>query len=103
MRLNLKNWLGVDQGWVDWNPETGDVDGPLSQEIKELAELARIDGFVLTMPPPGSIKISDPLKSKVEFAALIGMDYMMPKELAPHYPKTKDPFQGKDIPDNVVF
>lgn len=91
MRLTLVNLRGEADGWVDWNPDSGTLCGPLAQRLADRIEGARAAGFAVTHPYPGAVPVSDPLHSRREMAAVIGEVWQVPAELAGDYPHTPDP------------
>ncbi|MGI9212616.1 MAG: hypothetical protein ACR2HF_09095 [Methylococcaceae bacterium] len=74
----------------DWDEETGTITGPGAPRILEMAKW----GGAKYGPHPGlSWEFSaEPLKSKTDMAVIIGRNNRIPEDLAPYYPRYKDPY-----------
>lgn len=75
--------------WVfDWDDETGRVTGPDAAEVVAISK----GGAVMSHPCPAMHDLSaEPLKSKVDMAAIIGEQHILPDELRDYYPKASYP------------
>lgn len=103
MRLELTDMRGEYQGWVEWDPATGALEGPLAAAIQQSAQWALESGSIDCGPPPNSIDAVDPLRNLPEFAALLANSYVLPPELADHYPHPVDEWDDADLPPGLVF
>lgn len=84
-----------------WNPETGEVEGPGADTIRERVQ----DGAVIAHPMPWSWELGDdPLRSWIDMAAIVGSEWRLPPELVDHYPKPPDDGDGfvRDGDGNVI-
>lgn len=103
MRLELTDLRGDYRGWVEWEPATGELSGPLAASIRQDASWALSARKISTHPHPSGIPATDPLRNLTEFAALIGQSYRLPPELEPHYPVIEDDWDEADLPPGLVF
>lgn len=53
-----------------WDEETGEVRGPDAAKVREMADYVVKLGYIGCKPIPSSIKATDPLRNRTEFAAL---------------------------------
>lgn len=77
----------------DWDDVAGTVSGPGAVEIRRLAKAGGVPMHPL---PAGHLFSADPLKSRTDLAAIIGLQHRLPPELADAYP---DLIEGKADPD----
>ena len=79
--------------WIfDWDSETGTVVGQNSDEIKTIAS----GGGIMAHPMPWAWKFSpEPLKNKIDMAAIIGYEHQLPDDLIEFYPKPNEPFDDR--------
>jgi hypothetical protein len=81
----------------DWDDETGEISGPSAAWILEVAACR----YVPINPPPQSWDLSpEPLKSKTDMAAIIGVWHRLPEDLVEHYPR---PWNPEDFDPNVIY
>ena len=89
---------GLETLDFEWNEETGEVSGKSADTVKKWAGMA--GELIATNPIPSSYQLSaEPLRSRQDLAALLGMWYELPEWLAEAYPKPED----EDAPDGAVF
>lgn len=74
--------------WVfDWDEATGTVTGPDAAEIVAMSKWGGIGAH----PLPWAVEFSaEPLRSKTDMAAIIGLEHQLPEDLAPYYPRLPD-------------
>lgn len=78
----------------DWDESSGTVSGPSADYIRRIAS----DRFVSAHPYPSSHEFSaEPLKSRVDMAAIIGEYHRLPEELAGAYPT----HEAEDLPGDA--
>lgn len=90
MKIDLTRNDGTPAGWIEWDQESGEISGPLADEVGGYLELAKIDGSVPIHPMPSEIPITDPTGDPKQFAAVIGYRYRLPDELRALYPQFDD-------------
>jgi hypothetical protein len=72
----------------DWDIETGEISGPSAAWILEVAACR----YVPICPPPNGWDLSpEPLKSRVDMAAIIGYRHKLPEDLRGYYPHLPRP------------
>lgn len=69
-----------------WNAEAGTVSGPGAPTIRELASDT---GIPVTPWPSWHAFSTEPLRSLTDMAAMVGIGWQLPAELAPHYPASE--------------
>jgi hypothetical protein len=70
-----------------WNPETGEVSGPDADLVRTMATWGSVDAH----PTPWAWTLGpEPLKSYTDMAAIVGSCWILPPELADHYPQLPD-------------
>lgn len=76
--------LGFQSLVFSWDPETGKVSGLDAETVRTLA----VPGALVDAHPyPRTWKLGrEPLKSRVDLAAIIGTRWRVPAELLPDYP-----------------
>ncbi len=75
-----------------WDPETGEVDGPGAEIIRQRVQ----DGAVIAHPMPWGWTLGpDPLRSWRDMAAIVGSEWLLPAELEGHYPEPPIADDGK--------
>ena len=77
----------------EWDAEAGTVSGPGAPTIRELAS---DDGIRVTPWPSWHAFSAAPLRSLVDMAAIVGIGWQLPPELAEHYP-SPEPEPDLDI------
>lgn len=87
----------VPEGTVIWDPETGDLSGPLADEVRALAEAARRAGSIVSHPMPTAYEITDPLRDRRQMAAVLSQWWRVPEALAGELGGTEEVEQG-DVP-----
>jgi len=102
MRLTLENFKGEREGWVQWDPGSGALSGPMAERVQARIDDAVTAGFAATHPYPGSFPVSDPLHERREMAAVLGEAWQIPDELADDYPATPD-VDPDTLPAGAVF
>lgn len=71
----------------EWDAEAGTVSGPGADTVRSLASGTTI----LIQPWPTVHEFSPaPLRSLADMAAIVGLGWQLPPELAEHYPQTPD-------------
>lgn len=92
---------GVAPLLLVWDPATGEISGPSADLVRALAQ----DGAVNGHPAPRAIELGpEPLRSWRDMAAIVGCYWVLPDELARHYPKLRgrqDPYV-RDGEGNVI-
>lgn len=82
----------------DWDEETGEVDGPGADTIKERAAWAEVSAH----PYGNAWELSKtPLKSKTDMAAIIGYSWILPDDLAKFYPQFDEDYS--DLPPDAII
>lgn len=72
-----------------WDEKTGEVSGKSGDTVKKWAEMA--GERIAINPIPRSHQLSqEPLKSRKDIAALLGMWYELPEWLAGYYPSVEE-------------
>ena len=67
----------------DWDEADGTVSGPSAEEIERYARC----GAIQMQPWPAEHRFSaEPLKSRADLAAIVGLRHRLPPELADAYP-----------------
>lgn len=70
----------------DWDIEAGEVSGPSAEFILEMTRCP----YIPKSPPPDCWVLGpEPLKSKVDMAAIIGVWHELPEDLREHYPRSE--------------
>ena len=84
-----------------WDPEAGTVSG---RDADLIRRIAKPGNFVDAHPLPWAYKLGrNPLKSFRDMAAIVGSWWILPAELAPHYPKAPDEDPNiYDLDGNIV-
>lgn len=68
----------------DWDEEAGEVSGPSAEIILAMIRCP----YIPKSPPPDCWYLSpEPLKSKADMAAIIGVWHNLPEDLREHYPR----------------
>lgn len=99
MKLSLVHpRSGLLEGEIEWDPSAGTLTGDPASRVLALVRLAEADGAVWIDPPPASIPIEDPLRSREQMAAILGLNWRCP-ELAGDYPTVPD--HTPDLPGVV--
>lgn len=70
----------------EWDSGTGEVRGTDAERVKRLVAMAVSDGGVESHPFPTRYDIEDPLHRPAEMAAILGMFWELPADLAKHLP-----------------
>lgn len=83
----------VDPLVFDWDDEAGTVSGPGAEEIMRWASAG---GVPMHPMPAGHTFSAEPLKSRTDMAAIIGLQHLLPPELADAYPAL---VEGEDDPE----
>ncbi|HCU68154.1 MAG TPA: hypothetical protein DGF30_02775 [Desulfomicrobium sp.] len=79
---------GEDPLVFDWDEETGEISGPSAGRIREFAACRAVPIY----PPPNYWDLSpEPLKSRVDMAAIIGIWHKLPEDLRGYYPHLPRP------------
>jgi hypothetical protein len=82
----------------DWDSETGEISGPSADHILQFSK----GGSIPIHPHPQGWDLSpEPLKSKTDMAAIIGIWHKLPEDLIEHYPRPWNP--ETDFDPNVVY
>src|SRR5690606_25024833 len=87
----------VPDGTVIWDPETGDLSGPLADEVRALAGAARRVCCIVSHPMPSTYEITDPLRDRRQMAAVLSQWWRVPEALAGERGATEEVEQG-DVP-----
>jgi hypothetical protein len=85
-RIELRPTRGagrVLQCLVDF--DAGVVSGRDAEFVRDNLDYAKREGRTPIDPPPTTIEISDPYRSRAEFAAIFGPFYTLPGDLAELY------------------
>ncbi len=91
-RIDLEHELAELSGHVYWNPDTGELYGPLAELITRLAREAAARGYVTTPPHPTSHPIGrDPLRSRRDMALILSQHWPVPEPLRGELPKSAPP------------
>jgi hypothetical protein len=70
-----------------WDPQTGELAGPDAAQVREMSTW----GQVPADPRPWAWTLGpEPLKSYTDMAAIVGAYWVVPPELAGHYPQLED-------------
>ncbi len=68
-------------GTVMWNPDTGELKGPLADTVRTLIERALRRGGVTTHPYPTFYEVDDPWHNVRDFALVVSQFWNVPAEL----------------------
>ncbi|MCB1042865.1 MAG: hypothetical protein KDC35_07995 [Acidobacteria bacterium] len=78
MKIELKPIGRRSGGTVSWDPETGEIWGPQSEEVRELIERAVRRGGVVTHPYPTFYEVDDPWHNVRDFALVVSQFWKVP-------------------------
>lgn len=84
----------------EWDPDAGVVRGTDAERVKALVAMAVSDGGVESHPFPTRYDIEDPLHRHAEMAAILGMFWELPSDLAKHLPaeEVNDQYEAGETP-----
>lgn len=60
-----------------WDDETGLLSGPGAEEVRQMADYAKKDGYVVGAPHPTTYDINDPLHRPAELAAVLSQYWVL--------------------------
>ncbi len=83
--IDHRNDDGSSAGYLDWNPETGELSGPLADVVRKLIEAAIEARGVSGDPVPTFCRASDPLHRPAELAVALAESWAVPDQLLPAY------------------
>lgn len=66
-----------------WDPVSGVLSGRDADRVRAMAAWTTVDAH----PMPWDWTLTDPLHSYTDMAAIVGSHWLLPPELAPHYPQ----------------
>lgn len=105
IRLDLVHELAGLNGYVNWDEETGAIDGPLAAELALMAREAATARRVTSHPYPTEYEIGpEPLRSPRDLALVISQVWAVPEQLRaalPAVPSDDDDDQPADV--EVVY
>lgn len=73
-------------GTLNWNPDTGELSGPMAETVSTLIDRALRRGGVTTHPYPTFYEVHDPLHNVRDFALVLSQFWKVPAELRENIP-----------------
>lgn len=81
MRIRLTPIGRHRGGELTWNPQTGELGGPLANTVNRMVDRAVRRGGVNTHPYPTFYEVKDPLHNVRDFALVLSQFWKVPAEL----------------------
>jgi hypothetical protein len=68
-------------GYIEWNPETGEITGPMAPRVIDAIEEVIEDGGLVSDPYPAFYPVRRPYRSPAELAVILYKFFTVPDQL----------------------